>query len=399
MRVYTTQTVVAVPGGITDVPLRVPIKSWCMEPEDGALSQAINVAELPFVYKHVALLPDTHFGFGVPIGCVVALDQVVSPNMVGVDIGCGMTAVRTNLEKVDKEQLKKVMGEVRELIPTGFSHHAHPVPETCMPGKFDDPKLMPIVEEEYHNARRQLGTLGGGNHFLEFQEGDGAFWFMIHSGSRNLGLKVANHYNEVAQQLNELWNGSGYKKDLAFLPDTTPEGLAYLREMNFCIEFAKKSRGYMAHMVSGVLNQVLGAKMVDIIDVAHNYAALENHYGKMVWVHRKGAVRAIPGESVIIPGSQGTKSYIGLGKGNPLSFNSCSHGAGRKMGRGQAKRELNLREQIDLMNAKGIIHGIRNERDLDEAPGAYKDIQNCMKEQEDLVSATVELSPVAVIKG
>jgi tRNA-splicing ligase RtcB len=224
---------------------------------------------------------------------------------------------------------------------------------------------------------------------------------MIHSGSRNLGLQVAKHYNEIAVELNGMWYSAVPKKwDLAFLPLETLEAKAYLREMDFCVEYAFANRRVMMNKVVMALADIFPDLVTDdFINIAHNYATLENHYGENVMVHRKGATRAYEGELGIIPGSQGTKSYIVKGKGNPESFKSCSHGAGRKMGRGQAQRELNLEEEIKKLDEQGIVHGIRSVKDLDEASGAYKNVDEVMKNQEDLVSIEVELKTLGVIKG
>jgi tRNA-splicing ligase RtcB len=245
--------------------------------------------------------------------------------------------------------------------------------------------------------------LGGGNHFIEIQKGsDNHIWIMVHSGSRNIGLKVAEHYNKLAITLNQKWYSCVERKlDLAFLPLETQEGQDYLLEMQYCIDFAFASRMLMMERIKSVFADIFGDSFytTDFINIAHNYARKENHFGSNVIVHRKGATSARKGEAGIIPGSQGTKSYIVRGKGNVESFQSCSHGAGRVMGRRQAMRELTLEDEIKKLDKKGIVHAIRGARDLDEAPSAYKNIQEVMRNQEDLVEIVVELSPLAVIKG
>ncbi len=260
-----------------------------------------------------------------------------------------------------------------------------------------------MVERNYTKASKQLGTLGGGNHFIEIQHGsDDAIWIMIHSGSRNLGLQVADFYNKKAKELNKKWyTAVDPKWDLAFLPIESNEAHAYLDEMNYCVEFAFANRSLMMERVKHSFLEVLDGQVEfdDIINIAHNYAAWENHFNENVLVHRKGAIRAREGEVGIIPGSQGTKSYITEGLGNPQSFESCSHGAGRVMGRKQAQRELDLETEIKRLNDKNIIHAIRSPKDLDEATGAYKDIDAVMANQQDLVKVKVELEPLAVIKG
>ena len=380
---------------------KVVIKSWCNSVEESALEQARNLANLPFVFRQVCLMPDTHAGYGMPIGGVIATIGAVLPNAVGVDIGCGMLAVRTSLEGIDTAGLKSILGKVREAVPVGFDHH-----------KSDqDPKWMPLMEEgtEYpevgkqvKSARRQVGTLGGGNHFIEIQKGsDGRVWFMIHSGSRNIGLKVAKHHNDVATALNELWHSAVPREwQLAFLPLETDEAKTYMREMKYCLEFALSNRRLMAQRIRDAFAAVVpGVSFDEEVNIHHNYAALENHFGKNVVVHRKGATSAREGEIGIIPGSQGTASYIVRGKGNMESFSSCSHGAGRKMGRKEAIRTLDLDAECKMLDDQGILHAIRGRNDLEEAAGAYKDIDTVMEEQKDLVDVVVKLRPLAVVKG
>jgi len=381
---------------------RIPIKLWLDEVEEGALQQAKNIANLPFAFRHVALMPDAHEGFGMPIGGVMAAMHAVVPNAVGVDIGCGMCAMKTSLYEMDTKTLKKIMSAIRKLVPLGFRHHTFKQDISRMPSP-DRIISGGIVGQEFENAREQVGTLGGGNHFIEIQKGsDRHIWIMVHSGSRNIGHKVAEHYNKVARKLNEQWH-TGVEKsaDLAFLPLETEEARQYLDEMRYCVDFAFANRKLMMATIESVLTDCMGGKFAELefINIAHNYAAQEKHFGKEVYVHRKGATSARKGEVGIIPGSQGTKSYIVKGKGNAESFTSCSHGAGRAMGRRQAQRTLDLKSEIEKLDSKGIIHALRTQRDLDEAPGAYKNIDEVMHNQDDLVEVMVELHPLAVIKG
>ena len=374
------------------------IKSWCSEPEAGALEQAMNIAQLPFAFGHVALMPDAHQGFGMPIGGVLATQGVVIPNAVGVDIGCGMLACQTALQAMTKDEIKKVMGLVRRAVPVGFDHRKTPLEINKPPPK----ESAPIANQEYNSARYQVGTLGGGNHFIEIQRGsDGYIWFMIHSGSRNIGKKVCDYYNKLAKNL------SGQRAvavpgqwDLAYLPVESDEGVQYLQEMGYCQEFAYKNREVMADLIADAFAEVMHRFGVQkTINVHHNYARLERHFGADVWVHRKGAISAGKGEVGIIPGSQGSKSFITRGLGNPESFSSSSHGAGRRMGRKEAERTLSLRDEIKHMDDLGIVHGIRGAGDLDEAAGAYKNIDVVMAEQADLAAIEVELTPLGVIKA
>ncbi|NLX41800.1 MAG: RtcB family protein [Bacteroidales bacterium] len=382
---------------------RIPIKLWLDEIDDNTLFQVKNLANLPFAFKHIALMPDAHTGYGMPIGGVMAADNVVVPNAVGVDIGCGICAVKTDL-KLDpniQRRLKEVVGDIREKVPVGFKHHKRAQDETLMPRGYDVGS-MEVVRAEYRSALRQLGTLGGGNHFIEIQKDkDNFIWIMIHSGSRNIGKQVADHYNKLAKRLNKQWNSPvPPKADLAYLPFTTEEAHRYFEEMNYCVDFALANRKLMLTRVQEVfLDYFSKIKFGEIINIAHNYAKWEKHFGKNVVVHRKGATSAHLGEFGIIPGSQGTKSYIVVGLGNPESFSSCSHGAGRVMGRNEAIRRLSFEEEVRKLNKRGILHSIRTHRDLDEAPSAYKNIQQVMLDQEDLVKIVTEVSPLAVIKG
>ena len=384
----------------------VPIKFWLdvATIDEGALEQAKNLANLPFVFKHIAIMPDAHQGYGMPIGGVMATRHAIIPNAVGVDIGCGMCAVKASLTELDTETLKKILGEIRRVIPVGFNKHEEEQDESLMPYEAEGVSyVLEIVDREYGNAMQSLGTLGGGNHFIEVQRGsDGYIWLMVHSGSRNLGKRVADHYNKIAVHLNERWFSQVPKKwGLAFLPRDSEEGMAYLREMGYCVDFALANRQVMMDRIQTAVNLVTEQDIIydEAINIAHNYASLENHFGQNVYVHRKGATQARVGQLGIIPGSQGTKSYIVAGLGNPQTFKSCSHGAGRIMGRRQAQRELNLEEEVKRLDDKGIIHSIRGIGDLDEASGAYKPIEEVMANQTDLVKIMVELEPLAVIKG
>lgn len=389
---------------------KIPIKMWVTDIEEGAMSQARNLSNLPYAFKHIALMPDCHQGYGMPIGGVMATNGVVIPNAVGVDIGCGMISVKTIIKSIEfrTEDLKLIMGEIRKAVPVGFKKHSEP--QEGMPLIIiEDIKEDCIVAQEYKNAHYSLGTLGGGNHFIEIQKGDDGFiWIMIHSGSRSLGLKVANHYNKLAKELNRKWHtGIPEKWDLAFLPLDSKEGQNYITEMDYCLQFAQANRDAMMKAVQDCFYKVLYGDTGELrplifeepINIHHNFAAMENHFGKNVMVHRKGATQAKKGQLGIIPGSQGTCSYIVEGLGNRESFESCSHGAGRLMGRMDAKRRLNLEEQQKILKDKGVVHGIRSISDLDEAPGAYKDIEVVMENQKDLVKILVKLSPLGVVKG
>ncbi|MBI9070821.1 MAG: RtcB family protein [Melioribacteraceae bacterium] len=378
-----------------------PIKLWLDDIEESAMQQARNLANLPFTFKHVAIMPDSHLGYGMPIGGILAADETIVPNAVGVDIGCGMCALKTNYSQISRNNLEKIVNEIKRIVPVGFNWHKQAQNEQLLPVK-SDKKEMPVVNEQYDKALHQAGTLGGGNHFIEIQKGnDGFIWIMIHSGSRNIGKRVAEQYNKIAVNLNKKWSSTVPKEwQLAFLPIETDEAHQYFNEMQYCVEFAFANRKLMMENVKKIFTGILtNVTFADMINIAHNYAAREKHFGQNVIVHRKGATRAYENEIGIIPGSMGTKSYIVQGLGNPESFKSCSHGAGRAMGRKEAQRKLNLKAEIELMNSQGIIHGIESVKQLDEAPTAYKDIDIVMKNQNDLVEILVELKPLAVVKG
>lgn len=378
---------------------RLPIKLWLKEDqlEEGALEQARNLANLPFAFAHIAIMPDAHLGYGMPIGAILATRGAIVPNAVGVDIGCGICSLRTNLTDIAAADLKAIIGIIRNIVPVGFSHHATRQDEAWMPERTGG---LPIVEQEYESALYQIGTLGGGNHFIEIQKGsDGYIWIMIHSGSRNIGFTVANHYDDVAKQLNRA-AGEDVSKDLAYIPESSEYFALYWNEMSYCVEFALANRTLMmARAQSAFRDVVAEVTFSDFINKPHNFADEETHFGETVIVHRKGATRARKAEWGMIPGSQGTRSFLVTGKGEAQSFESCAHGAGRLMSRTRARKTLDLKEETKALEDRGILHGIRHREDLDEAPGAYKDIDEVMSNQVDLVDVQIELQPLAVIKG
>lgn len=382
----------------------VPVKIWARSVDPHAMKEIVNLSTLPFIFHHLAFMPDVHGGKGMPIGGVLATQGVVIPNAVGVDIGCGMCAVKTTLraEDIPSEVLRKqILRGIRKQIPLGFDHHKTAQDESFMPQGFDIDK-MTVVKRQYVSATKQVGTLGGGNHFLELQkDADGNLWIMIHSGSRNLGAQVGNYYNEKAKVLNRRWfSAVNPDINMHFLPMQCDEAQAYWDEMNYCVEFAFCNRRLMMDRICQVIGDVYpDTQFEPMINIAHNYACWENHFDENVIVHRKGATRAHVGEIGIIPGSQGTKSYIVEGLGNPDSFQSCSHGAGRLMSRTEAVRSLSLEDEVAKLESQGIVHAIRGQKDLEEAAGAYKNIDEVMANQTDLVKIVTELSPIAVIKG
>ena len=381
-----------------------PVKIWTYNVEESAMRQIENLTTLPFLFHHLAIMPDVHAGMGMPIGGVLACNDAVIPNAVGVDIGCGMCAVKTSwkLENITPEVLrKKIMRGIRKRIPLGMDHHKEPQDEAYLPTGHDIDKTV-IVKQRHISITKEVGTLGGGNHFIELQKDEeGTLWIMIHSGSRNLGARVGEHYNKIARDLNEKWH-SVVKPELrlSFLPRGTKEFEMYWNEMRFCIDFAFCNRRLMMQRIEEVIADALpGIEFEPMINIAHNYAAFEHHYGEDVIVHRKGATLAREGIVGIIPGSQGTASYIVEGLGNPESFCSCSHGAGRVMSRTAAIKTLDMAAEVAQLEAKGIVHAIRCQDDMQEASGAYKDIETVIKNELDLVKIKTRLLPIAVIKG
>ena len=381
-----------------------PVKMWANMCDATAWQQISNLCSLPFVFRHLALMPDLHGGKGMPIGTVLATKDVVIPNAVGVDIGCGMCAVKTyiKVETIEQEVLRKqIMRGIRKQIPLGMEHHKEAQEEKYMPANHDVDS-MTIVKRQYVSATKQVGTLGGGNHFIELQSDDeGWLWIMIHSGSRNLGKQVCDYYSRVAMILNERYFSSVKPElNLPFLPLKTKEFNEYWSEMQYCIDFGLCNRNLIMQRIEEVISDAIpNVEFEPMINIAHNYAAWETHFDEACIVHRKGATSAKMGEIGIIPGSQGTSSYIVEGLGNSLSFMSCSHGAGRVMSRTEAVKSLNLAEEIQKLDEKGIVHAIRCQEDLEEASSAYKNIEKVIEQEADLVKIKTRLFPMAVIKG
>ena len=381
-----------------------PVKIWTDNVEESAMRQIENLTTLPFLFHHLAIMPDVHAGMGMPIGGVLACKNAVIPNAVGVDIGCGMCAVKTNwkVSDIPTDVLRKqIMRGIRKRIPLGMDHHKEPQDAKYLPTGHDIDS-MEIVKRRQNAILHEVGTLGGGNHFIELQkDGDDTLWIMIHSGSRNLGKLVGEYYNNIATTLNVRWHSVvSPELKLSFLARETREFGMYWNEMKYCIDFALCTRKLMMERIEEVLADSLqGIEFEPMINIAHNYASWEHHFGENVIVHRKGATLAREGVIGIIPGSQGTASYIVEGLGNPESFCSCSHGAGRVLSRGMAIKTLDMQQEVEQLEAKGIIHAIRSQNDMQEASGAYKDIEEVIANETDLVKVKTRLLPVAVIKG
>lgn len=380
---------------------KVPIKLWlpAEEVESGAMEQLKNAARHPEVAGHLAVMPDCHVGYGVTIGCVLPTLGAVLPNAVGVDIGCGMCALDTGVtldpDRMGQKFWRNWAGRVVRDVPTGFSAHkrAQDLGELERPLRAG--KLQSLVREK---AAVQIGTLGGGNHFLEAQVDEaGTIWLMVHSGSRHTGLRVANHYNERAIASSEQRHLDA-PSDLASLPLDDRMGQDYLHDMRWATDFALENRARMIGAMVKALEVYLNDEIVEgaFINIPHNFARLETVDGRELMVHRKGATSAEAGQLGIIPGSMGSPSYIVRGKGNGDALNSCSHGAGRRMGRNVAKKtitEAAFAASLEGTYSKPSVHYI------DEAPAAYKDIETVIARQRDLVEVVHALKPIITVKG
>ncbi len=385
----------------------VPIKLWARPEavESAALDQLRAVAALPWVAHHVAVMPDVHVGKGATVGSVVAMRGAVAPAAVGVDIGCGMAAVRTSLD-ADRlpDNLKKVRARIEDAIPVGFDAHDAPAWGAADATTSAEAKglmdrfgeLTPDVQRNTVKAARQLGTLGGGNHFIELcLDTEARVWLMLHSGSRNIGKELAEIHMARARRLEH--NQALRDRDLAVFLAGTPEMAAYRHDLYWAQEYARVNRAIMLALYQDVLRGFWpGIAFDDAVSCHHNYVAEETHFGETLFVTRKGAIRAGLGEMGIIPGSMGTKSYLVRGRGNPQAFESASHGAGRRMSRGKAKAKFTV---ADLRAQTAGVECRKDAGVLDEIPGAYKSIDEVMAAQEDLVDIVAELKQVLCVKG
>lgn len=364
--------------------------------------QIRNAMRLPFAVQHVSIMPDAHGGYGVPIGSIIATRDVVMPNAVGVDIGCGMIAAR--IFGVTVEEFRNNDDDVREeilrRIPVGPKWRA----EACKATEMPDMEQGQITAREWGNARRQLGTLGGGNHFIEIQESDlGDVWVMIHSGSRNLGKQVCDHYAKLAKEQNrQNYSLVPPSFDLGFFHKDSDYYERYLTEMAYCVYFAKDNRAKMMVDVLESFKKIWHRAQVfggHVHDICHNHVNMENHFGRNVLVHRKGAAGPYFGSKWgIIPGSMGANSYLVSHSGSQASMMSTSHGAGRAMSRSEARKSLDLEDQQDLMELLQVNCNL-GPKQLDEAPGAYKNIETVMNYQMDLCKIERTLRPMLSIKG
>ena len=360
-----------------------------------------NVSRLPCLFKHVALMPDAHLGKGSMVGSVVATKDAVIPATVGVDIGCGMMAVKTPFKSgILDGRLKELRLAIEEAIPVGFHDYRDPVSESDRWLGWDHfGELHKGVQDRKAKAMKQLGTLGGGNHFIEVcLDTENFVWLMLHSGSRNIGKELADRHISTAKSLWELSELPA--PDLAYFIQGTAEFEAYWQDLKWAQAYAMKNREIMMSRLLEVFNKVFNHrqsfKPETVVNCHHNYVALEVHYDEKVFVTRKGAINAGKDVYGIIPGSMGAKSFIVKGRGLPESFNSCSHGAGRKMSRAAAKRQFT---SADLVNQTAGVECRKDQGVLDEIPSAYKSIETVMKNQEDLVEVVAELKQVVCVKG
>lgn len=406
---------------------RLPIKVWLNAPtdlEEKCLQQAQNLSGLPFAVKHIALMPDTHMGYGMPVGGVLATEGVIIPNAVGVDIGCGMGFVQTNipvqlLKEVQTGSgtlLQAMIGNILRNIPTGFAHRKDSLELSGATQALIPHHLVDIGSEEEHMGQnifpsiyKQVGTLGGGNHFIELQENEeGMLAIMLHSGSRNVGKQVCDFFNKKAKEANLLWHTQVPREwDLAFLPVDTTLGKKYIAWMNFAMAFAMENREVMLRETKNIVFNMIkkyanfsGIETSLEVNAHHNYAVIENHFGQNVWVHRKGAISAREGQLGIIPGAMGSYSYIVEGKGEVQSFTSCSHGAGRKLSRTKALEAKSQQEVMEDLNSMGVVIGKTSMKDVaEEGRHAYKDIDTVINNESDLIKVVSKLKTVGVVKG
>ena len=379
---------------------RVPILVWGESADEDTMRQTRNLANLPFAFDHVALMPDAHVGFGMPIGGVLAAHGQVIPHAVGLDIGCGMRAWRTNIPAEELRPIRDaILNDIQRSVPQGFEWHRES--QASLTDLFDRVPDVPALLAERQKAERQLGTLGGGNHFIELSiDSAGVVWAMIHSGSRNVGKQMADRYDHLAREENRR-SGSEVPLEwgLAHLSVESEAGSEYLEVMNWCLAFARENRRLMAEAVQKALDRRFPDIRPDAaVDVHHNYAAAEEHFGETVIVHRKGAVRAEG--TVIVPGSMGTSSYLGEGLENPDAFESCSHGAGRAMGRREAVRTLPRERVLAELRERDVhLFKVKKHDVAEEAPEAYKDIDEVLGWEKDLVDPRIRLVPIGVVKG
>ncbi|NNL96715.1 MAG: RtcB family protein [Acidimicrobiia bacterium] len=377
------------------------VLTWDPDLDDETLAQAGRAASLPFIAGHVALMPDAHVGLGCAVGAVIPTTGAIIPAAVGVDIGCGMIAVETTLTASDlPDDMSGLLSRIERVVPAGVGrgHQRHRSQGSAL-------RTLPrteLTDKQMDRAVSQMGSLGSGNHFVEIclDPGD-TVWVVLHSGSRGIGNQLARRHIDTAKGLMKEYATTlpGGDTDLAYLTEGTPEFETYLADLLWAQDYARQNREAMMNAVLGELGTVAGGlKERRRINCHHNYTARERHSGKTIWVTRKGAIRAEKGDAGVIPGSMGTNTFIVRGLGNPESFNSSAHGAGRRMSRTRAKRELSAETLREKMGGRAWLAD-RADRLVDEHPDAYKDIDQVMRFQADLAAIEVELHQVLNYKG
>ncbi|MCP4409440.1 MAG: RtcB family protein [Gammaproteobacteria bacterium] len=388
---------------------KVPVKIYTRDVDPQAIQQLCNIAQLPFIHDHVAAMPDVHVGIGATIGSVIPTHGAIIPAAVGVDIGCGMNAVRLSLDAADlPDNLRQLRGAIEATVPVGFNMHQrecakasllHDLSTSLEPIIEKHPQLLKMQRRPSQTWPRQLGTLGGGNHFIELcLDEKEQVWIMLHSGSRGIGNVIGRYFIRLAKQDMQHHISNLPDRDLAYFEEGSEHFDDYIEAVHWAQHYAMVNRREMMRLIVNTLKNLLPPFKTteEAINCHHNYVQREHHFGVDVLITRKGAIRAGKGELGIIPGSMGAKSYIVRGKGNSQSFCSCSHGAGRTMSRTEAKRhfsrmDLQLQTQgVECRKDKGVI---------DEIPAAYKDIDKVMENQSDLVEAVHTLKQVVCIKG
>jgi tRNA-splicing ligase RtcB len=374
---------------------RVPIRVWARSVSPEAVRQLVRIASEPYVVEHVAAMADVHVSEGVAVGTVFATEHTVVPKSLGGDLGCGMSAVRIELDAdaFDRGLLESVVSNLGRAIPTGSATHRGAgvlVPDDLLSSPLS---TRTLEHARSALARRHLGTLGGGNHFIELdRDADGHLWLLVHSGSRGLGASIADHHTRVAHTTGSTW--------LPALDTRTPSGEAYLQDVTWALLFARANRAKLVASALEVIFESVGEALehTEIVDIHHNFVARESWFGRDLLIHRKGAISVPLGAKALIPGSMGTASYVVAGLGNEAAFGSCSHGSGRVMSRKEARAKITPHSLARAM--KRVVYPEHLARDLvEEAPAAYRDVSDVLEDQEDLVTRVVRLEPIAVLKG
>ncbi len=388
---------------------RVPVLVYTDELESSAYDQLVNVSQLPFVFDHIAAMPDVHTGIGATVGAVIPTQHAIIPAAVGVDIGCGMNAVRLSLKAKDlPDNLKRVRHAIEDAVPVGFDMHKT---DQAMRSTIDalsgglknildkHKQIQAMQKNPYETWIRQLGTLGGGNHFIELcvDEHDDV-WIMLHSGSRGIGNAIGRYFIALAKKDMERHIAQLPHRDLAYFEEGAAHFDDYVAAVHWAQDYAMANRREMMRLIIAALKKVLPDFTLtkEAINCHHNYVAREHHYGQDLFITRKGAIHAAEGELGIIPGSMGAKSYIVRGKGNAESFCSCSHGAGRRLSRTAAKQQFSRQ---DLEQQTRGVECRKDKAVIDEIPAAYKNIDQVMANQSDLVEVVHTLKQLVCVKG